>query len=263
MTQDIDNSRDYMVVQANDFIRHARTSKLTSLEADIAYFLMSKIKPKDSSFMEIIFTVEEFYLICGNSKGFNDSGKNYASLKNSLRSLANKSAWIEESNGDEVLVRWVDTYRLKHNDGTIVATLSKSLEPYLLNLQKHYTQTTLRNFISLKSKYSKRLYDYLRSFLHSKLEHAEKHYEVVFEIMDLKKQLNAENYGRFKDFRVNVLELAEREINAVTDMEIKFEPIKTGRITTHIKFIIKIKGLDDRLTAMVNADKAIDKRYSN
>ena len=43
------------------------------------------------------------------------------------------------------------------------------------------------------------------------------------------------------DFRRFVLEKAQSEINELTDITIEFDPIKTGRKVTSIKFIIEEK----------------------
>jgi len=255
--KDRTDPRSYLVVQANDFIRHPRTDKLSVLEANIAYFLMSKVRPNDKDFMRVTFTVKEFCQVCG-SEDFNDSGKNYSHVKTALKSLADKSAWVEIEKGTHQLIRWVDTYTIKDGEGTITATLSQSIKPFLLGLSNYYTQTELRNYIALKSIYSKRLYDFLRSYIHSKSESARHYVFPEFEIADLKKQLNAENYTNFKDFRINALERAKREINNATDMEMDFEPIKKGRSITHIKFTLKLKNSLGRLSAMTEANKVID-----
>ena len=251
--------RSYLVVQANDFIRHPRTDKLTAKEANVAYFLMSKVKPKDKDFMKISFTVKEFCQVCGDDEV---NGGNYKGVKSALKSLADKSAWVKmvTENGKvaTTLVRWVDTYTIVDGDGTITATLSQSIKPYLLNLTEHFTQSELRNYIALKSIYSKRLYELLRSYVHSRPDYSNRYVVKEFEIMELKQLLNAEKYGRFADFRINVLERAKREINAVSDMEMNFTPVKPGRITTHISFTIKLKDSIDRLIASGQANETLD-----
>jgi len=257
--KEIDILRDYKIVQHNDFIRHPRTDKLTAKEANIVYFLMSKVKPNDDNFMTIRFTINEFCRICGDDEG---NGKNYRDVKDALKSLADKSAWVktltEKGKIKTTLVRWVDTYTITEGDGTVSATLSQSIKPYLLELRNNFTKAELRNFIAMKSMYSKRLYELLRSYIHSKPEYAYRYVFKEFEIMELKRQLNAEHYGPFKDFRVKVLEIAKREINAVSDMEMNFTAIKPRRITTHISFSIKLKDSVARAVALEQADEVID-----
>ena len=252
-----EEQRSYLVVQHNDFIRHPRTDKLTARESNIAYFLISKLKKGDKDFMKVSFTVSEFCRVCGDDAL---SGNNYRGVKDALKSLADKSVWAEVEKGRHRLIRWLDDIEILDGSGMVTAILSQTIKPYLLNLTEHFTQSELRNYLALKSVYSKRLYELLRSYIHSKPEYAGRYIFTEFEIMDLKKRLNAENYGRFKDFRVNVLERAKREINAVSDMEMDFTPIKPGRMTTHVSFSIKLKNSTDRLTSSVQADNTLDNK---
>jgi len=255
-----EDPRSYLVVQANEFIRHPRTDKLTAKEANIAYYLISRIKKGDKDFMTVHFTVNEFCRICGDDEG---NGKNYRGVKNALKSLADKSAWVKSitENGKvaTTLVRWVDTYTIVDGDGTVTATLSQSIKPYLLELTEHFTQSELRNYLALKSVYSKRLYEILRSYTHSRVDNSGRYIVIEFETEELKKLLNAENYGRYKDFRVNVLDRAKKEINAVTDIEMDYTPVKTGRAVTRISFTVKLKDSFERFLASAQANEAIDK----
>ena len=82
----------------------------------------------------------------------------------------------------------------------------------------------------MKSAYSIRLYELLKSYvgLHRK----------EFEVEDLKRRLQAP-YERYPDFRRKAIEIAVREINLYTDIEVTWEPIKSGRSVTKIRFEIK------------------------
>jgi plasmid replication initiation protein len=141
----------------------------------------------------------------------------------------------------------------------MTAVLSQSIKPFLLGLidTGFYTQAELINFLALKSKYSKRLYEILKSYLNNSNE---KRYRIVFEefeIMELKKLVAAENYGRFKDFRVRVLDIAMREINDFTDIIASYTPIKPGRITTHVRFCIQLKKPEERFMAYSSAETVL------
>jgi Protein involved in initiation of plasmid replication len=71
----------------------------------------------------------------------------------------------------------------------------------------------------------------------------------TFELDELKKQIGATKYNNFKDFRINVLELATREINQFTTINIQWEPIKKGRKVVQIVFYIRLKNEKDLFTA--------------
>ena len=230
-------TRHQMVVQGNEFIRHAQ-APLTRQEHDIAFFLFSKVRPKDKDFMTINFTIQE---ICG-AFGIASKGGNYDDIKYSLQSLANKSAWAEyrdeKGHRIETLVRWIDTYKINHNNGQMKAVISQSMKPYLLGLieQGNYTQIMLTTFRALQSRYSKRLYEILKSYAFNQKSHE-------FHIEKLKKLLNAETYKRFANFKQRVLEVATKEINAATDLNISYETRKSWGTTDYVTFHFEHKDL--------------------
>jgi plasmid replication initiation protein len=70
---------------------------------------------------------------------------------------------------------------------------------------------------------------------------------VEFHIDELKELLSATCYARYPDFRRNVLEIAMKEIEALSDINVSYEIIKEGRKYARIRFLIHIKqDLDER-----------------
>ncbi|MBT9937839.1 replication initiation protein, partial [Anaerostipes hadrus] len=104
-----------------------------------------------------------------------------------------------------------------------------------------FTQYQLYNVLGMKSAFSVRIYELMKSY---SFRHT-----ITIELDELKRLLMVENvksYVNYKDFRVKVLEKAQTEINELTDINIEFEPIKTGRKVTSIKFIIEEKFKNSR-----------------
>jgi len=253
-------NRQQIVAQSNEFIRRVPPIKLDEQEAKLVYFMASKIRPDDKDFMKVKIRIEELCATCGIDTR---NGKNYSDMKNTLKKLSDKSAWhdiIRDGKTGKQLIRWIDTYLMIDGSGEIEATFSQGMKPFLLELisRGHFTQAKLLNFLALKSKYSQRLYEILKSYTYSDPKRA---YAVVIEkieIAELKKMLNAENYELFKDFRVRVLDIAMRQINAVTDLKVSYTPIKSGRMTTHIQFDMQFKEPLDRLRADEAAERLLD-----
>ena len=67
--------------------------------------------------------------------------------------------------------------------------------------------------------------------------------EWVISLGELKHRLMAEDYKRYPDFRIKVLETAQRDINVLSDMQFEFEPICKGRKTVQVRFLIRCKEL--------------------
>jgi plasmid replication initiation protein len=252
-TPETKNQREEMVAQGNDLIRHARM-QLTAMEQNIIYYCISKVKPTDTDFMRQTFTITEFCDVCGIEAG----GSEYRRIKAMVKSLSDKSKWVMFSNRRETLVRWFDTYDIDHETGTITAVLSQSIKPYILGLIERaktggegYTQANLLTYLALQSKYGKRLYEILKSYLYTPgtLEKIYKQQIIEYGIDEFRSLLNAENYARYPDLRRKVIEVAEREINEVTDISIAHTIIRTGRKVTALQFVFQHKPSAERMTA--------------
>jgi len=268
----VNDPREELVAQGNDLIRHARF-QLNALEQNVIYFCISKIRPADNDFMRLSFTVAEFCDVCGMKAGDgNQGGHIYRRIKAAVKSVSDKSAWTEYPDGSEELVRWFDTFKIQPKTGEMSVVFSQSMKPYLVGLIERaktggegYTQAYLLIYLALQSKYSKRLYEILKSYLYSsvnpKTETIEKVYRLTvkeYELEELKQLLNAEKYVRYQDLRRKVLEVAEREVNAVTDITMSYTVIKSGRKITSISFAFQHKQALDRMCAHEFAKNVLD-----
>lgn len=244
--QELQQRREYMVVKSNDLIQKTRYS-LSMPEQKMVLYLVSKIKPGDSILKEYDFQIKEFCEICGLELN------NYQYLKDTLKKLADKSFWAYiDNDGTEALLRWVNTVHTNKRDGIVKIKLHEDLKPFLMQLQEKFTQYRLYYTLPMKSQYSVRIYELLKSYEHRRL--------ISFEINDLKKKLMCENYKRFPDFKRYVLEIAMRDINEFTDIEVSYSIKKDGKKYSEIEFIITtIKDIEKRAQKWNKIDNALNK----
>jgi len=221
-------SRDYQVVKHNDLIQKSRY-ELSTQEQKIILYLITKIKPEDTELMLYEFSIKDFCEVCG----INTSGKNYLDLKKTIKELSDKSIWVKLENGKETLLRWIERPYIDENSGTIEIKLDELMRPYLLQLKEHFTAYSIYYTLAMKSKYSIRIYELLKSY-----ENLTEH---TFGIDDLKKMLFAEKYEIYKDFRIKVLDVAVREINDYSDISVAYTTEKENRKVNRIRFKIKPK----------------------
>jgi len=260
----VKDPREEIVAQGNDLIRHARFP-LTALEQNVIYFIISKVKPTDIDFMQQSFTIAEFCEVCGIQPDY--GGSQYRTIRAAIKSIRDKSAWVEMADGSDILVCWFDTYKIDRKNGTITATLSQSIKPYLIGLIERakaggdgYTQSHLYTYLAMQSKYSKRLYEILKSYLYS-AGGTEKSYRLTFqdyELDELKQLLNAYNYTRWVDFKRKALEPSIVEINEVTDIIVSYSVTKTGRRVSMVNFSFQHKQAIERIGAETTAKKVLD-----
>lgn len=247
---EITTQRDYKVVKANEIIQRARYDlNITELKA-LAY-IFSKIKPNDTQLQEYTFSVKEYCQVCGIDY---KNGGNYKAIKNTLKALRDKSFWVVEEDGKEVLIGWLQKARISKGSGKIEVKLDDDLQKYVIGLFDNFTQYELLSTLPMKSNYSFRIYELLKSYAFTK--------QHTFDLDDLKRQLAAENYINFKDFRKKVIEVAVKEINLYTDIEISWQPVTKGKKVIQIVFFITQRDTWGRIEAQFRATDQIEGQLS-
>jgi plasmid replication initiation protein len=228
--------RDYKVVKSNDLIQKSRYH-LSLQEQKVILYLISKIRPNQDEFESYNFKIVEFCKVCGIET---DSGKNYKNVKDTIKTLADRSIWMTMENGKETLLRIIEKAYIDPESGVIEIRIDNDMKPYLLHLKERFTQYELLYTLAMRSQYSVHLYELFKSYA---FQHNKK-----FDIEALKKKLMAEKYKNFPDFQRNVLNIAVREINDVSDIFVEYQIIREGHKYTQIEFSIKLKeDLDERM----------------
>lgn len=241
----LSNSRNYLVVKSNDLIQRTRFN-LSTQEQKIILYLISKIKPEDTDFQYYTFDIKDLCRICG----IEYNGKNYQNFKESIRTLRDKSFWVETEE-KIMLLSWLQEVEINKQETTVSLRLDDRLKPYLLSIGENFTKYQLEHTLLLKSKYSIRLYEFFicRAF--------RGYFEIGLD--ELKQALDITGYEVYKDFRVNVIDKALQEINQFTDLNISFSPIRTNRTITGLHFTIEYKEDTSRFETMLMRNSILDK----
>ena len=240
-------TRSYQVVKANELIQKSRFT-LKVQEQKIILYLISKIKPEDMELKEHTFKIQDFCTICGLDAY---SGANYAYIKQTLKDLRDKSIWVMLADGYETTLSWFDYIKIKKDSGSVIIKISDNMKPYLIQLKQQYTQYELLYILAMKSQYSLRLYEILKSY--------EYQHRKIFEIDDLKKKLSADHYNLFADFQRNVIDIAIREINDLSDINVAYKIIKESRRFAKIEFFIQLeKDITERVKTWARIEEVLD-----
>ena len=245
--------REYYVVKGNELIQKTRFQLSITEQKTIAY-ICSMIKPveaidraKGKAYqLEYEFNIRDYCKVCGIDY---NAGKNYADVKATLQKLRDRSTWMEMEDGTESLVSWLNKARTNKKSGIAHIRLDEDLVPYLFDLKEKFTQYQLYNVLGMKSSFSVRLYELLKSYEIRKTK--------TFDLDDLKHILMVEDVKSYKDFslfRKKVLEQAQKEINELTDINIEFEPIHKGRKVVKVMFRIIAKTPMERMLAGATAN---------
>lgn len=241
--------RDNTVVKANELIQKSRYN-LNVQQQKILLYLISQVSPFDTDFQEYEFNIIEFCKVCGIDYR---QGKNYQDIKNAIKDIADRSIWITLDTGEETLLRWIEKPYINKKGGLIRIRLDNDMKPYLIELKKNFTKIELVYTLAMKSKYSIRLYEIIKSVHYDEQEEYTRRYKLD----DLKKMLGAEHYTIYRDFHARVLKIAVSEINQYTDKEVSYRPITESRSTIGIEFIIKTKDISERILIREKIDKEL------
>lgn len=242
-------SRGYWVVKSNRLIQKNRF-KLSLPEQKTLAYICSLIKPNESS-LWYEFEIRNYCKICGIDY---DNGNNYLAIKATLKRLRDKSMWLQFDGAEtESTVSWLDRVEINRKSGRVRVRIDDRLAPYLFNLSRHYTRYQLYNVLAMRSAFSIRMYELLKSYTFQRTKE--------FSVDELKKILMVDekkSYKNFNLFRTKVIDKAISEINLLTDLKIAYEPIKQGRKVVSIKFAMVQKPLEDQYVSMCSALEYID-----
>lgn len=248
---DLAIERDYKVVKANEIIQKARYD-LGLLEQKTFCYAVSKIKPQDEPNQWYTFTINEYCDVCGINR---NSGRTIEEVKEALKRLRDKSFYLTKEDGSYCLIGWLAKVEVLPKSGKIKIKFDEDMQDYLIGLYSNYTQYSLLCVLPMRSSYSVRIYELLKSYV------GLKRHSITFDLDELKQKLAAP-YSRFPDFRRKVLEIATKEINQYTDIEISWNPIKKGRKVERIEFILKERDSMGVFANSLNATKQLDGQLS-
>ena len=218
--------KEYIVTKSNYFIMNS-SYDLSLEEQKIILTLASMVHPNDEEFKPYKFKIVEFMQLLG----VEDKSK-YIEIPKLTKELMKKVFEIKE---DKALIQtaWLSGAKYEKGSGMVELTFSPYLKPYMLKLNTMFTQYKLGNILSMKSKYSPRIYELLKCNEFKKQSYLE------IEVEELRKLLKADTiYPKYNDFKRYIIERTQKELKKISDISFDFEEIKTGRKVTSLRFYI-------------------------
>lgn len=247
--------RSLEVYKRNDMIQRARFT-LSIQEHRTVLYAISKIQPADTYLKEYTFEIKDFYRVIGWDK------ESYTEFKQMLKALSDKSWWatIKRNDGTEFesLVRWFTTVRSDKRSGKVTIKFHEDMMPYLVQLAQgteFYTKYQLQYVLPMSCIYSPRLYEILKSYQYNNIRW-------FFDVDELRRLLDCQNYERWPDFRRYALEPAVEEINKYTDLKIAYKVEKTGRRVSRVIFGMLEKTDGELLETQRVVSEALDGQMS-
>ncbi|MBW9159453.1 replication initiation protein [Clostridium tagluense] len=219
-------NKNYIVKKSNYFIMNS-SYDLSLEEQKLILTLASMVQPEDEGFKAYKFKIADFIELLGVQ-----NQSKYTETPKITKELMKKVFEIEE---EDTLIQtaWLSSATYKKGTGMVELEFSPRLKPYMLQLNTLFTQYKLGNILSMKSKYSPRVYEIL------KCNEFKKQGYIEINIDELRKLLRCEKiYPPYADFKRKVIIQTQKELKKLSDISFEFEEIKTGRKITSIKFYI-------------------------
>ena len=223
-----DQNRSLSVIKSNRIIE--AKYRLNVREQKFILYMVSLIKHDDEDFKFYRVKINEF------EKILNLEGKKWGSIyqvvKDIVLNLNDKPLIIAKDGGrKQQIINWIASAEIEMGTGVIEFEFSEKLKPYLLQLKSHFTKYNLDNILQLKSGFSIRMYELLKSHqFQGKIE---------YELEELKMLLGVDDkYDEYTDFKKRVLKTAQNELKNKSDIYFNFKEKRLNRRIHSLLFTI-------------------------
>jgi len=223
------NDKNKLVVVKNNAIIEAGF-RLSIYESRILLICISQINSVEEINVNNVFTV--------HAADFTDllkvKGKSsYEYLEKATDKLLNRLITIHLSSTDILKTHWVSSARYRKDLSIVELQFAQQIIPYISHLRREFTQYKLNNVLRFQSNYSIRFYELFIQW---------KKGERTIEVDWIKQHFQLEDkYNRVTDLKKRVIDIAIKEINVHSDLNVEYEQIKRGRNVVAFKFTYALK----------------------
>lgn len=251
----IEDNKNNIVKKHNELIQKARYS-LSEVEIKIVSTLISMIKTDDTEFHQYLIDIKELQKLTNT----NTNDREY--YINIAKSLMSKPFAIENK-----VFNWVTYAEHEENSSILKFEIHRNLKPYLLELQKNFTQYNIKNILLLKSSYVIRLYEYIISKFAEYMNYNpnSKSFTFELEIDELRELFEIPVSYLYKDIRVNIIDKALKQFKEKTDIKFDYEEYKIGRAVKRLKITVREnnKGSNDPMSDLKSFIAWVRKDFKN
>ncbi len=209
----------------------------TELQLDLFFFIISKLR-KDEK--DTIYQLDIRELSSLTGKRYNG-----AYLHKATADMGSRMLEVEDAK--EYRQIWMfQQIRYIKGEGIIEFDLTKYVLPYLFQLKNNFTSYELAAALRLTSKYAKRIYQICSQW--KDLGETKK-----YDLQDFKKMLGLldekgnEKMERISQLREKVLDVAVKQINEHTELNVSYTLEKRGKTFKNITFIVKPQALAETI----------------
>ncbi len=221
-----------LVVKDNALIN--ASYKLDLIEQRIILLTIAKSKAENKTITEhdyITINVSEFI----NAYPSMDRISAYKQIKEACRKILKRSFSIRKINakGNEKVIEsnWFQSFEYVDNEAQFKILFTRELIPFIKQLEKSFTSYFIEDVANLTSIYAIRLYELIIAWRSTKQT-------PVFKLDGFRNKLGIEvhEYPIMHNFKSRVLDVAIKQINQHTNIQIELEQHKAGRKISGFSF---------------------------
>ena len=239
MARKLDKRNSLKVVVQNSFIK-ARTSQGMDVNAQkILRLAIAQCKMTDNQLYEYTASGTEIAEI------FNVSQQNVYQYIDKWTSQCMGTVMEFKKTNEKSFKKYPLFNCCEYEKGILRMQLHEKMPPFVLNIKQElgFTQYELSNIITVKGKYTIRIYEMIMMQMKSRKAYANNTVEIELDLAELRVQTSTEKcYKQIGQFKDRVLNRAVAEIEKSMGWKIEIEDIKTGRTITgfHLKIWSKV-----------------------
>jgi len=159
-----------------------------------------------------------------------------SNIKETCLKLLKRVVQIEDGRGRWIAHQWVSRCIIDPGLGILEIKLHDDLEPYLLQLNRHYQSISFEHIAKIHKSHAVRLFEIL---WHKRNELGLPRNKTKIGIEELRKMLGlGKSYPRFVDFRIRVIDPAQKELEKSTPIRFTYETEKVARKIVSITFTV-------------------------
>jgi plasmid replication initiation protein len=213
------------VTKANHLVQ--ASYKITLQEKKLVLAAMSCCDSRGEAQKTVKITASDFAEVTGM-----ELKHAHTELYKAADKLYDRSIIVKDPEQTEEF-RWIQSKAKKHKgEGMVTLTWSDQILKYISQLKEQFTTYRLGSVGRLQSTYSIRLYELLMQFNRTG--------DRVINLSDFRELLQLKDkYPQYRDLNKRVITPAVKELNQRSDLEIKFESLKSGRKVVSLSFQFK------------------------
>lgn len=236
-----------LVVKSNKLIE--ASYRLTMVEQQLVLFAICEAREQQkglSASSSVTIEAQSF------AKQFNlNPAMVYSQLKEATTTLFGRQVVIHDVNPKNgkprvVKTRWISDIAYTDGAGIVEFTFANKVIPFITRLEREFTSYRLERIGRMSSVHAIRIYELLVQYLALGTR--------KFELGELKEMLGvAKEYNVINDLKKRVLDVAVKQINEYSDLNVSYSQTKTGRVVTGIVFSIERKKMEEKTSSQKKA----------